>query len=307
MSVFDRIARLFENYTPEQISERVRTGIVGEAYATEIIKGTEPQCHISNVVVPMNDGAGHWKETDHVVLWGGTVFIVEVKNDKGLLRWAGEEDSDLVQFKTGNYGEAIAPKPARNPALQAKRFIRSAKSYLAANADRRFQALRFQPVGVFTRAANLECIHSLEKGLIYVDELPAYFALHKNQRFANRASRWLVQGLAQLPRLDVIHDSQGQTHLGVFEDSRLEYRAINGEWFCCDWMDIDWVQIQPARGLFSEQDEMVLHLKNGERYEQTFRHGIVRLCTLEGQRKALKLRGLQYLIPSPVRLEIGTK
>jgi Nuclease-related domain len=96
-------------------------GVEGEEYATEIIASLNPQCHVPNAIVPSMHPDGRVHEIDHVVLVGGTIFIVEVKNYKGWLIWEDSTRNGLLQIKTGRYGEAVEPKKARNPVLQAKR------------------------------------------------------------------------------------------------------------------------------------------------------------------------------------------
>ena len=276
-------------------------GLVGEEHATEIIQQTQPLFHRANVIVPFEDGSDRLLETDHIVLWGGMVFVVEVKNYKGLLDWADEHKSALVQYKTGNYGETLPPKPASNPRAQATRFIRGLKRYLSTQGDARFQKLRFQPGGAFTRAADLTPIYDRAQGLIYIDELPAYFAAQQDPRFAQRPSAWVRHGLEQLPSLDVVVDSRGQTHRGLLVGTGLQYQMANGTWYEGAWQDLACVEVQLATGFFSEQDDLVLHWREGGGCRTKFRRGSVGLRTLEGGRHHLPLRGLWQIVPAPVR------
>ena len=302
MPLWDRIVRLFEgDATSALMSERVWAGLVGEEHATTIIQQTQPLFHRANVIVPFEDGSDRFQETDHIVLWGGTVFVVEFKNYKGLLEWADAHKSALVQYKTGNYGETLPPKPASNPRTQATRFIRGLKGYLSRHADARFEKLRFQPVGAFTRAADLTPIYDGAQGLIYIDELPAYFAAQQDPRFAQRPSAWVRHGLEQLPSLDVVVDSRGQTHRGLLAGTGLQYQTANGTWYEGAWQDLACVEVQLATGFFSEQDDLVLHGRAGGGWRTKFRRGSVGLRTLEGDRHDMPLRGLWQIVPAPVR------
>ena len=47
------------------------------------------------------------------------------------------------------------------------------------------------------------------EGIIYVDELPEFFRANGNPRFAERPSRWIVEGLNRVPRPDVIETVAG--------------------------------------------------------------------------------------------------
>jgi len=106
------------------------------------------------------------------------------------LLWADDKPTNLLQIKSGRYGESIAPKILKNPALQARAFIHSAKQYLSRVCDRRFEHLRIEAVGAFTRNGDIGAIHSFDEGLVYVDELAALFPMRRKERFANEPSKW---------------------------------------------------------------------------------------------------------------------
>ncbi|MBV9082687.1 MAG: hypothetical protein JOZ62_08435 [Acidobacteriaceae bacterium] len=57
MALWDRISRVLASFRQEQLGERELVGIQGEEYATEVIAGVNPQCHIPNAVVPSANGA----------------------------------------------------------------------------------------------------------------------------------------------------------------------------------------------------------------------------------------------------------
>jgi Holliday junction resolvase-like predicted endonuclease len=78
---------------------------------------------------------GRVHEIDHVVLVGGTIFIVEVKNYKGRLVWEDSTRNGLLQIKTGRYGEAVEAKESKKPRLTGQAYIYPAKEYLARVCD----------------------------------------------------------------------------------------------------------------------------------------------------------------------------
>ncbi len=164
MALWDRVSRLLSSFKQERLDERMLVGVQGEEYATEVIAGTNPQCHVPNAIVPSTHPGGRVRETDHVVLVGGTVFVVEVKNYKGRLIWEDFNQDGLVQIKIGRYGESIEPKKAKNPLVQARSYVYTAKQYLARVCDRRFERLRMEPVGAFTRDGDTAAIQQLRKG-----------------------------------------------------------------------------------------------------------------------------------------------
>ena len=297
MALWDRLSRVLASFRQERLGERELVGIQGEEYATDVIARLNPQCHIPNAVVPSANG--RYCETDHVVLVGGTVFIVEVKNFKGRLVWEDASERGLMHWKAGNYGETILPKPAKNPLAQARSYIRPAKAYLSTRCDRRFANVYMEPVGVFTRTADITAIHSLEKGLIYLEELPAFFASRRNDRFAEHPSAWLLGGLRALPRLDVIRSKDGQLFRGFLEGSYLEYRGPDRRNYQWPWHDLEWIYLES--GFFSSTDRVTVQLRSGQKLESAAVQGLVKIVSLDGQRSEHRLSNLAVIAPSPIR------
>lgn len=54
-----------------------------------------------------------------------------------------------------------------------------------------------------------------EGGYIPVSELEAFIRANGNERFADRKSRWIVEGLGGLPGWDRVIDSGGAEHYGI--------------------------------------------------------------------------------------------
>src|SRR5664279_5156876 len=118
MSLWNRVSRLMATLDQNRMDERTHFGVLGEEHATEIIQNLDPVSHVPNAVIPAQPGHRH-RETDHVVYWGGTVFVVEVKNYKGKLIWADAAHEALLHLKTGRF----KPKEFKNPMRQARGFI----------------------------------------------------------------------------------------------------------------------------------------------------------------------------------------
>jgi hypothetical protein len=298
MALWDRVTRLMASFAQNRMDERTLVGVLGEEHATEIIQNLNPPSHVTNAVIPARSGYRPC-ETDHIVYLGGTVFVVEVKNYKGKLTWADTARKNLLQSKTGRYGEFIEPKLCKNPVLQARGFIHPAKEYLS-RADRRFERLRIEPVGAFTRNADIDAIRSFEDGVVYIEDLPELFTRRRNDRFADRPSTWIVQGLAALPRLDVVRTREGQLFRGFFQGQHLEYRGTDRREYGWEWARIGWVYLERA-GMFSSHDKVVVQLRAGQRVESEAVQGVVSLVSLDGQLTQHMLSNLVFLAPSPVR------
>ena len=300
MALWDRVSRLLSNFSQQQLDPRILAGVQGEEYATEIIRSTNPHCHVPNAIAPSVRPGGWVCETDHIVLSEGTIFVVEVKNYKGRLLWADDKRSNLLQIKSGRYGESIAPKILKNPALQARAFIPPAKQYLSLVCDRRFEHLRIEAVGAFTRNADISAIHSFDDGLNHVDELPALFPMRRKERFANKPSGWIVAGLEALPRLDVVRTAEGHHFRGFLQGSHLQYRDPEQKEYGWEWRQIEWIYLERS-GVFSSCDKVILQLRSGRRVESQAVQGLVRVLNLEGRMSEHKLSNLVFIAPSPSR------
>ncbi len=300
MALWDRVSRLLSNFSQQQLDPRILAGVQGEEYATQIIRSTNPHCHVPNAIAPSLHSGGRICETDHVVLSEGTIFVVEVKNYKGRLVRADDKGSYLIQIKTGRYGESIEPKRLKNPARQARGFILPAKQYLSRVCDRRFEHLRMEAVGAFTRNGDISAIHSFDEGLVYVDQLPVLFSMRRKERFADRPSGWIVSGLEMLPRLDVVRTAEGHLFRGFLQGSHLEYRGPEQRQYGWEWRQIEWIYAERS-GPFSSHDNLILQLRSGHRVESQAVQGIVRVLNLEGQLTEHKLSNLAFIAPSASR------
>lgn len=150
---------------------------------------------------------------------GNSLCYRDQKNYKGRITRATERGNEFLHAKIGNNGEIIAPKRIRDPALQARSFIRQLKEYLTQTADQPFAPLHIEAIAAFTRMAEISEVHDTAAALIYIDELPAAIAAHRSKRFANTPSPWIATRLKQLPRLDLVQDNKGGVVRGRFTDN----------------------------------------------------------------------------------------
>ena len=156
-----------------------------------------------------------------------------------------------------------------------------------------------EPVGVFTRTADITAIHSLEKGLIYVEELPAFFDSRRNERFAEHPSACLLRGLRALPGLDVLRSKDGQLFRGFLEGSYLEYRGPDRRKYQWPWNDLEMVYLES--GFFSSTDRVTVQLRSGQKLESSAVQGDIKMLSLDGQRTEHRLSNLALITPSPIR------
>jgi dipeptidyl aminopeptidase/acylaminoacyl peptidase len=147
--------------------------------------------------------------------------------------------------------------------------------------------------------------------LVYIDDLPELFTKRRNDRFADRPSSWIVQGLEALPRLDVVRTREGQLFRGFFQGQYLEFRGTDRQEYGWEWARIQWIYLERA-GIFSSHDKIVVQLRSGQRVESEAVQGVVGMVSLDGQLTQHMLSNLVFLAPSPVRgvcnsMSVGAK
>ncbi len=99
---------------------RDRAGKQGERKAAEIIRQVlrEEDVFLTNVHINYK---GKITELDNVIINGSGVFIIEVKNYRGVLT-GGEEDYEWTKYKISRGGNTYEKK-VRNPIKQVKRQV----------------------------------------------------------------------------------------------------------------------------------------------------------------------------------------
>jgi hypothetical protein len=155
-----------------------------------------------------------------------------------------------------------------------------------------------EPVGAFTRTADITATHGLEKGLIFVDELPAFFA-SREQSFrgtsirlaAARLARPTASGRDSLERRPALSRVPGRIPSRVPRPGHRNYA-----W---PWEDLEVIYLES--GFFSASDRMTVQLRSGQRVESAAVQGLVKMVSLDGQRTEHRLSNLAFIAPSPVR------
>src|SRR5215469_5475684 len=211
MSLLKRFIRYFHTNRASELEMRDLVGIAGEQYASQFLDPAAVVAYVTNPVLSHPNNGQKYLETDLLVYAAGNVFCVEVKNYRGVISHVLGDPGQIVQQKIGRYGEAIPAKLHQNPLRQAKGFVFNLKTYLATRVDPRFKNLFIVAVAAFVRNSDTDIapIRNFKEGLIYVDELPQFFQSNGNPRFAERPSRWILEGLNRVPRPDVIETVAG--------------------------------------------------------------------------------------------------
>jgi hypothetical protein len=287
MSFWDRVGRVFE-----ALDNEGRYG--ADAFGREgVMSGrrsmTESGLHVwFDPIVRRRKGDFF---SIPAVIWAeGSVFAVDFKRWKGKLKFAdvtrsvkvrkrflfweyedevsqvvGVDRSNVVKAKEGNYGEDTFYRTFRNPLGKPRAYSHALKEQLS-RKERRWRGLPIYPVVAFTGdELDLGSVGSIEEGIVLLEDLPELVRWRRNERFARRPSRWIVDGLNSLPTWDRLITRTGDVFQGELLDSTLGITTFQGD----DLLRLAEVtHIDVNRdGIFSERDDLVAHLPTGDTVE----------------------------------------
>jgi hypothetical protein len=296
MSLIRRFKRYFQAEHVPQLAMIDRAGIGGEQYADQFLEPPLVVSRIANPVLLHPDGL-HFFESDFLVYAAGTLFCLEIKNYKGTIYYANDDGAQIVQQKIGRYGEEIPAKWHRNPLRQAKSFVFHLKRYLATHVDKRFAGLYIVPVAAFVRNGDTDIgpIWNGDEGIVYVDELPSFFQAKYNPKFAERPSRWIIDGLEKVPRPDVMVTTADDVLRGFFIHTHLAFNRSDGQPMAVPFSEIS--QVRLSRFGFSDSDTLLIVFRNGQQVSYVSIDGMVRLRNLHGNIISKHLRNIVSIVP----------
>lgn len=285
MAFFDRLTRAFSTLSHVELDDRAKIGALGEQYAAQVIHEGEGSW-VRNPIIPHPTKPGYMLETDFLVYTKGNLFCIEIKNYKGRISYApryrtaqvgqrgffgsqyvvqnafdGYDESRILQEKMGNYGEGTFTKEYPNPLKKTKNYIHHLKNYLS-TIDGRFQRLYIIPVVGFADHTDIRPIHSFEKGMVYVSEIPTFFEGHVHPKFATNPSPWIIEGLRKLPTWDLILTTNNEWMNGIIQGRELTFRGVDGRMYALPYAAIHSISLQRT-GFFSAYDQMTVHYMNG--------------------------------------------
>lgn len=163
MSVLARIGRALQRPRRIELDGATRYGMRGEELAQRYLNKEDYQV-VHNPIVPHPREARQYLETDAIVYAEGSVFCVEIKRYRGRLQWSRSANGkhQLIQYKPGNYGEAVFERTHPDPLAKTKFYINNLKRFLS-RVDGRFGTLYFTPVVAFiTEDCEIDEVHDFE-------------------------------------------------------------------------------------------------------------------------------------------------
>jgi Nuclease-related domain len=294
MSLLRRLARALDTTSQRQLDQRSLFGALGEEYASRFLEGPGIVSRVINPILPISDGRKNPPEADFLVYTRGNLFCIEVKHYKGRIT-EGFDGTTILQEKTGNYGERLAPKSHPHPLRTTKAFIRHLKSYLGEMVDTRFRTLFIYAVAAFVESADIRTIHNLDTGIIYVQELPDFFQNHTNLDFTRNPSRWIAEGIQQIPTSDLIVTTGEHPFKGFLTDHLLTFKKRDGTIERLAYSEIRSIHLQRT-GLFSDYDQMTVLFSNERFREFDCASGDIHFTNFSGERQVHKLRNVNKVV-----------
>jgi hypothetical protein len=265
------MVRILE-WEPFDERERARVGDQAELYARQVISTFGKGVLLRGPLVPSMDRFGRidgYRESDFLVYTQSTVFCIEVKSYTGTITYlprfapesswlssipgsqhglGGYDTSRILQIKRTRNGESVE-KSYTNPLLKTKRFILLLKKYVG-RIEPRFQHLFIIPVVCFASQADIRAIYNFQQGLIQIEQLPAFFHEHRNERFALQPTPWIEETiLGKIPNWDRVLTTSGEWINGILVEPHLTFIGIDGlRYFLPNYARIKTIRWQARAG-----------------------------------------------------------
>ncbi len=270
--MFKGLLAYLHNIDPD---EKHIFGRGGEAYIKELLIKNKYKIYC-NRIIENHRKKSHFLESDIILNKGNSIFVIEIKRMKGRIF---RTDRGLIQEKIpalNPFLKKLNPYEARtikNPKDQAKHFTTALKKNLV-QRDRRFLAVRFIPVAVFSNEADISDIYSFEDGIIYFSDLINFIEKNSSD---NTSPDWIDGDLKSLKGFDILINRNEREIMGIIVDSdficttKEEERKVS-------FRDIKNIKVKRGN-IFSTYDNIIILLKSGEVLDLNCRSSTIRLNT----------------------------
>lgn len=300
MSLLARIGRALQAPRRSEPDEATAYGMAGEALALDLMD-RDGYFAVHNRIVPHPEQSRRFLEADAIIYAEGSLFCVEVKRYRGTLGWLDDGGKRrLLQLKPGNYGEGVFEQTHPDPLGKTKFYIHCLKDHLS-GVDERFSRLYFRPLVAFvTEDCEISGVRDFDAGYVGLGELAAFVSYNRNERFAERKSRWIVDGLSELAGWDRLITAGGAEHYGILGGRLLTLQDGSG---CKRSVRYDETRELAVKsgGRFSAADAVELTGSGGEKVDLLSSFGSVSLDEFGSVRKH-RLKDLRRVIVGTQRL-----
>ncbi len=266
-----RFLTYFKNIDPD---DKHIFGRKGENYIKELLTKNNYTIYCNRIIKNQKNRFS-FTETDVILSKGDSIFVIEIKRMKGRIF---KTDKGLIQEKIPVANplkfNPYNVRTMKNPLNQVKYFTVSLRKELI-KKDKRFYNIKFIPVVVFSREADITDIYSFENGIIYFNDLIPFIEKHSS----NKATpSWILNELNLLKGFDIIVNRNGYEITGFIMDTVFicitKQKKVE-----IDFADIENIKVK--RGNFlSVYDNVSILLKNKKTVNLKCRNAEITINTL---------------------------
>lgn len=297
MGFLKRLGRFIDGLLPEETDETLKYGQEGEELFHKYAEAHKWSVYPNRVVM---DG-GRFREIDAVMVAGRFLFCAEIKNWKGTVK---PRDKDhWLRFKPGNN----KPDIFRNAHTQALVNTYALKGYLNW-ADKKMRGLWVEPLVVFVKrdkfgreGTNADAVRGFEKGVIYLDEMEKFVAWKHRSVPGERLDYKLIKSITErIYTWDTVEmEKEGNLHWDIIYNREFWIEA-DGKRVSIPVDDVSSILVS-RKGVFSNQDEVIVHLKSGKEIRGVSRMDYLKLMDPKGNVEEISFRNIREITIGGVR------
>ncbi len=297
MGFFKRLGRFIDGLLPEETEETLKYGQEGEELFHRYAEAHNWKVYPNRVVMDGN----RFREIDAVMVAGRFLFCVELKNWKDTVKPGGKEH--WLRFKPGNN----KADTFRNAHTQALSNTYALKKYLNWS-DRGMKGLWIEPLVIFVKrdksgrdGTNIDAIRGFEKEVIYLDELDKFVAWKHRSTPGDRLDYKLIMPIVdRIYTWDTVEiEKEGNLHWGIIYNMEF-WIEVDGKKISIPVDDVKSVQVS-RKGVFSEQDEVTVHLRTGKNLVGVSKMDYLKLMDPRGKVEEIRFRNIKEITVGGVR------
>jgi hypothetical protein len=128
--------------------------------------------------------------------------------------------------------------------------------------------------------------------MVYISEIPEVIKYHRNEKFANSPSTWIVNGLNKIPTWDKILNRTNEWINGIIVGDEFNFKTTDGTQHSVPYKDI--ISISISRKLLSAFDEVKVLSIDGKNNTFSCDDGQINLDRF-GEHQIHKLRNINEI------------
>ncbi|MGB9590577.1 MAG: nuclease-related domain-containing protein [candidate division WOR-3 bacterium] len=297
MGFLKRLGRFIEGLLPEETEETLKYGQEGEEMLHKYAESHGWKVYPNRVVM---DGE-RFREIDAVMVAGRFLFCVEIKNWRGTVKPKDKEH--WLRFRSGSN----KPDIFRNAHTQALQNTYALKGYLNWS-DKKMRGLWVEPLVIFVKrdklgrdGTNADAVRGFEKGIVYLDELEKFVAWKHRSTPGDRLDYKLIMPITErIYTWDTVEmEKENNLHWGIVYNKEF-WLEVDGKRVSIPTDEIKNVLVK-RKGIFSEHDEMAVHLISGKEIRGISRMDYLKLKDPKGNVEEISFRNIKGITIGGVR------